>query len=894
MKMKRRKSMLSLLLTAVLLLTLAACTELPSETGEPTGEPVSTEEAPEEEKLREFNRQLRIVVDGEIYTARACVEEDTVYLEQGVIQKLLGVSPAETVTVSGQPCGNLHAAAETAGAARMIPDLSLDSVYLWTTLPESGIQADAAGTIPAGRQKSDPVTYGEFFSMLDAAVGKMNPEGLQQWKASLPEARAAKRTLLRGEAMMMLLYAGIAMGPEFTEFNADWGPIDNAVGPAVWEDLNQVMQKRDLFQFLPNPRPCGLSGFVNAPYIQDWDFFGVALRYSFGRVSLKSAQTLLDYDPEQNSMRMGDLLTMEEASNAVIRLVDSVPDPEDWIPSDSPEACTLNQTILTPELMELAGTLPPIPEEEPAVLNCAVLGMEYNMGSLAPREMDRHARILSQWGFNSFRYGIPYTLLFSQDGSAVSKSALEQMDRIVASAVRYRIHFNLLLITLPGRWASYDAGSFTSQGEFDMFTNPQRQAEALRVWQTLAKRYADVPSSVLSFSPCWEAMNFDLSTGLPANPIYQRDVSAFHVKVTETIRKEDPDRYILYEPTASSNLEWGKQEIAEGIRGMEPKFQGVQAVVNFCAEPYVYAEMTAAEGENIDNNNHSMFKPAYPVTICSAGGTIGTGNPMRLDGDLPKGTQLKLYLDRINGSGILRILGDGKELCMERLSYGDFSQDPPTSRFYPYARSEKEILVSLPEDLKTLEITFTGNLQWSGIELILPESFARERWWFPSDYDAFLEGSENRFPNPEIRKTSTIQLSPNGGTPGTIHIDGETLTYTSGEIQYQANRDTVFAVGEEISQMTKEAAFRVERAAFCIGTQADSALQYYGDFLNMCSQYHFGWLTNDYCYGEMLGGSDAIHKYPGAKRIPTAEGYVWKELLQLYQSHMPEPIPLTP
>ena len=94
--------------------------------------------------------------------------------------------------------------------------------------------------------------------------------------------------------------------------------------------------------------------------------------------------------------------------------------------------------------------------------------------------------------------------------------------------------------------------------------------------------------------------------------------------------------------------------------------------------------------------------------------------------------------------------------------------------------------------------------------------------------------------------------------------------------------------------MTKEAAFRVERAAFCIGTQADSALQYYGDFLNMCSQYHFGWLTNDYCYGEMLGGSDAIHKYPGAKRIPTAEGYVWKELLQLYQSHMPEPIPLTP
>ena len=46
---------------------------------------------------------------------------------------------------------------------------------------------------------------------------------------------------------------------------------------------------------------------------------------------------------------------------------------------------------------------------------------------------------------------------------------------------------------------------------------------------------------------------------------------------------------------------------------------------NFCENPYVYAEMTATEGDHIDNQNHSMFKPAYPTTIYGVKSFLGNG-----------------------------------------------------------------------------------------------------------------------------------------------------------------------------------------------------------------------------------------------------------------------------
>lgn len=178
------------------------------------------------------------------------------------------------------------------------------------------------------------------------------------------------------------------------------------------------------------------------------------------------------------------------------------------------------------------------------------------------------------------------------------------------------------------------------------------------------------------------------------------------------------------------------------------------------------------------------------------------------------------------------------------------------------------------------------------MDICLPESYAVERWWYPSAYDQFLEGGEGPL-EVERRLTSNIQISPNSDQPGEITIHADTVSYTTEDITAQSNRNTINAWGQAISQFAPGSATRIERAAFSLGTGYASALDYYGDCLEMCNAYGLGWFTNDYCFYEMFqpyykAGSSA-KSYAGSSYCQCADGMVLKEMLQMYQEHMLPP-----
>jgi hypothetical protein len=456
----------------------------------------------------------------------------------------------------------------------------------------------------------------------------------------------------------------------------------------------------------------------------------VAYRYAFGRVSLVSDKTLFDYNEAENSMLPDKSFAYHDAALAAIRLYESSPSASSFIPISDERAVTYDPSIITDSLLERAKAHDALLKQSMPVLKGLIIGIGYESVSVPVVSAD--LRNIANWGFNSVRVMLTFQSLFDMDAQNVEETKLKQLDKLVAAAMQYNLHLNIVTVSMPGRWALNDATTFTSVGEFDLFTNPKKQKQANTIWAVLAQRYSAVPGSVLSFSPLWETLNLNLSTGLPVKSYAPKDVAKVYDQLVGTIRQYDPDRMIIYEPTPTNAAEDIIRESAVTRSKLEDKYTDTLMMTNFCDGPFVYACMTAEEGEHIDNNNHSMFIPDYPVTIYAAQSHISRGKPLELTGELVAGTQLDIYLGEVKGKGTLEILADGEKLFSERLSSKKYDVGYPLSRYYPFAQSDKKISVVLASDADKVEIQYSGNwFDWCGINVTLPEAYTVERWWFP-------------------------------------------------------------------------------------------------------------------------------------------------------------------
>lgn len=763
-------------------------------------------------------QNFRVSVDGKAFEADGYLgsTDGELYFSPSIIKQLLGEMPTAAAKRNESGFVSLKSACDELHVSYYEYDSVLKAAYIWKDLGDKGLEAARISYYKLGIPSDNPITYKQFFSVLDNTVKIADETKLSAWESEFTQGRNSDRVMTRFEGMLALLNAATLLGSDFSEFNTDWTGLNEKIGEKVWDELNTIQNP---YEFIPNHDPYALGGFQKTKYVYGWDDCGVAYRYAFGRSSLISGKTLFDYDEERNSMRPADNMTLTEALNAVVRFLDSRDPQGGYISLSSDEALNYDKTYLTDNLLNKSKALPDISHENlPEWHGFALPDGSFERTDIDTMQWDKDLRNIADWGFNSVRYMLTYQTLFDDNVTKVNLTNLRKLDMIIASAIKYNLHLNLVTFTLPGRWARTDFDTFTSTGSLDLFTNTEEQEQAKAVWALISERYRNIPSASLSFCPLWEAQNKELSSGLPVEPYTIEDVDNVYCGLVGAIRENDPNRYIVYEPSSASNCSQLINESQEIRNDIEDKYSDVLMMSNFCEQPFVYSEMTAVQGQNIDNNNHSMFKPAYPVTVYAAQKRIPSGSPLNLSGALVKGTVIDIYLSKMEGNGTFKITGNGTELYSEDLSDASYNTDYPLSRFYPYAKSDKHISVTLQSDVNNIQISYSGNaFSWSGMDVTLPQEYAVNRWWYMSFYDAKVAGTD--WAPPALKSTSRIMISPFNWDKGRNITINSDITYTTDAVYDQSNKQTIENWGEAMKAFSPNLLIRVERAAFDIGSE---------------------------------------------------------------------------
>lgn len=689
-----------------------------------------------------------------------------------------------------------------------------------------GYGAAGAEGSSAETEKFEWVTASTYRAMLVEMLEALAPEQMDYFDSKVKDVNLA---ITRGDAVRMAYYAAVCIGADDYNgysFSSDLADADGR----MWEAGNFLeLICPDVYKNIP---------VTMANHTWDNEFTAAGL-WNVWHVDTVSGKQVFEFDEELQSMRMYDMLTMEEAETSIERLRTGY-GVKRYVSVDSAEATSpaLSDEALAKTAERCSETLDALPR-----LTGFVLANDgyYSIHTIVKTVDD--IRRIADWGFNTVRLRITYETLFNQDGSQIDLTQAERLDELVEACIEADIHLNLLLCTLPGRTKWVDLNDVSSGGETDLFINPERQKEAVSVWATLAARYQDVSGAHLSFTPFWEPdgdLGINSEEGWEHTPQDTCDTLALLI---EAVRAQDPERFIFYEPTAHIAAEATIQESSLFYEPLKSRFDNLMISYNFCQNAYVFAEITDIVGEDVDLSNYSMFKPEYPVTNYGVNDTIPDGGELTIDGFLPVGTVIDLYLAYADGQSALTITGDGTELYHEELSSGDYRPGRPLSSFYPYATSDKKISVTLAETTDEVAISARGaDIKWCGMDVILPEEYAVERWYMNSGRDNFFE-DEARF---LWLATSTVMISPSERCE-TWHITiRDDVTFTTGEVFAEANAETIEHWCAEISDFSPQCIVRYEDACFSLGTTQGSILRYYEDVLSTFEKYGFSWLSNDY------------------------------------------------
>lgn len=689
-----------------------------------------------------------------------------------------------------------------------------------------GYGAAGAEGSSAETEKFEWVTASTYRAMLVEMLEELAPEQMDYFDSKVKDVNLA---ITRGDAVRMAYYAAVCIGADDYNgysFSSDLADSDGRMGEAG-NFLELICP--DVYKNIP---------VTMANHTWGNEFTAAGL-WNVWHVDTVSGKQVFEFDEELQSMRMYDMLTMEEAETSIERLRTGY-GVKRYVSVDSAEATSpaLSDEALAKTAERCSETLDALPR-----LTGFVLANDgyYSIHTIVKTVDD--IRRIADWGFNTVRLRITYETLFNQDGSQIDLTQAERLDELVEACIEADIHLNLLLCTLPGRTKWVDLNDVSSGGETDLFINPERQKEAVSVWATLAARYQDVSGAHLSFTPFWEPdgdLGINSEEGWEHTPQDTCDTLALLI---EAVRAQDPERFIFYEPTAHIAAEATIQESSLFYEPLKSRFDNLMISYNFCQNAYVFAEITDIVGEDVDLSNYSMFKPEYPVTNYGVNDTIPDGGELTIDGFLPAGTVIDLYLAYADGQSALTITGDGTELYHEELSSGDYRPGRPLSSFYPYATSDKKISVTLAETTDEVAISARGaDIKWCGMDVILPEEYAVERWYMNSGRDNFFE-DEARF---LWLATSTVMISPSERCE-TWHITiRDDVTFTTGEVFAEANAETIEHWCAEISDFSPQCIVRYEDACFSLGTTQGSILRYYEDVLSTFEKYGFSWLSNDY------------------------------------------------
>ena len=713
------------------------------------------------------------------------------------------------------------------------------------------------------RNLNEQVNSQEYKRLLADMISVLAPEKLEWFDSKISDYEIP---LTRELGMLMSWYAAVCIGADFLNNNYDvyysvsdeeYGEDDESIGRMMTLMPEVIMEKS------PDVTPFGMDHVA----AEVWNAYHSSPYSGFQTVA---------YDFDAGSFHYLAPFTVENAVCAIARLWASSHFAR-FVPIHSKEA---EENTINISLIDKANETEIRSFDDLPRITGFVFQNGFGFGETTINHGGADIRRIAEWGFTSVRLNVTYETFFSSDCSEVNLSELEKLDDLIAEAIQYNIHLNLALMTIPGRTRFYDDVLFTAGGEFDLFVNPEKQKTAIELWQYLAVRYADIPGAYLSFTPFGEANNMNLSTGLESPDYGRDDVIACLDKIIEGIREKDPDRFIIYEINCQTDIDLLTEWNDPALNLINAKYNNVIMSHNYAAGPYVYAEMTDELGSDIDRMNHSMFKPEYPTYVYAAKKHVDGTEPITIDGCLPQGTQLDIYLES-SGGGIFSISSETGMLYSELLYPAQYQTSFRRSIYSPYAVSDKKISITLDHDTNAIVISCSnGWIEWSGIDVILPQTYAVDRWYTYSGYDAYLDTGDGNNWYTKMQSTSTVTISPQEsssfGTHITVHDD---LSYTSEYVLEEASLKSANDWADAVAALTSDCVVRFEAAGFSTGTTQSSMLRYYDDMLTAFDQYGIGWYSND--YNRALFGS-GVHD-------PVLTVNNWfplnEDLLKLLQSH---------
>lgn len=461
---------------------------------------------------------------------------------------------------------------------------------------------------------------------------------------------------------------------------------------------------------------------------------------------------------------------------------------------------------------------------------------------------ENFVRSVADWGFNSLWVVLDYDVFFNDNVTEADPTMLKELGRYVAAAIQNHMHLNLSFYALPGRVWKHSTETYTSVGEFDLFVNESKWPTANRVWETLAKRYQNVPNAYLSFGPNQEVANPSMSTSLDAPDYTGADVGRYLLAAIDAIRAIDPDRLIMLESggfDAGGSTTAETQAFSQALDQIVLQRENVIIRYSRTAGGFGYANMTDAKVQHVDNNNHSFYLVDYPTYWYSLSGyvmdeevfpldSIEEGWPidrtdtsertLNLDSPLPKGTQVELYLNfsitmDSAGEGKIRFQsGAGETMYEETLEEAFYTEGERYTRYMRYAETDKKISFTLTEDVDSLKIAAQNAwFGWSGMKVTLPEEYAVEKWYCATTYDVFLglEPEEGLF----LRKTREVLLWPGVEDAGHHAAITEDLTFTSEVIWDKTDESTNFADAKAMASITPRSGGRVEDCVLYAATE---------------------------------------------------------------------------
>ncbi len=769
----------------------------------------------------------RVVVDGIVHEMNIYVMDGLWYLSADNMTTLFGTDFAESFV-------NLDSYAQELDI-RYTQDEMLSAVY-FNTWESYSTSTDlslfetyiAAMELPMDMIDQETITGTEVMEMLDLFVAYAAPEKLEQWKALFPKVRAYSEAISRIDVMGAIFVAAYHVGDSYTDVSYSYDTVDR--------DLMNRMEEES--------RGFSLNLFGDSPYdLGDFghDHCGIgAIVYNLVNICPLDGSYPMAYDHSESTFHMDEKSTYGEAMTALLRVVATYSN--GYISIDDLAVVTLSSAI-TQEHLDKANASPVVTAENAPALQGFVGGMEYSSGSLTANSEDMI--LTANWGFNAYCVKFDYTAFFDDNVENVNLNNLAYLDGLVATAIENNLHLCLIATALPGRWTGSNS-DFTSYGDFDLFINPEKQELANRLWEILAKRYEDIPSANLSFCPFWEANNGNLSSGLPSPDYSNQDIADYLSLVVDAIRAEDPDRMIIYEPCCTTVNE--DPEIRTPSIEVAREKGNMLMLANFGDGAFIYAAMTAEEGANIDNNNHSIRLPEYPTYYYELNDYIGHDSPLVLEGFLPEGTVINVYLSQSTANSV-EFYSDGVLIYSEWVEQAEYEVGYPLSSHMPFATSNKVLSVTLTQTANTLSIApeydveLGNHFVWSGIEVILPEEYAQEKWYSITAYDVFLGIEEQE--GLALRKTSTIQIYPSGGSDVFCAVIHEDLTFTTEKIKEQASTETINTYADELKAQEEHLVVRFEDATF-VATIWSEVKEYYTDILHAFSDRDISWFSNDW------------------------------------------------